>query len=97
MATFTMTAVEHADLGPLLRLTVGPGPAVDLTAEEAAVLSRALIAVFEGADDVPEIVLTPTAHDRDFTMTVHNHGVVVGATHLNWRDVRVLSQALSGM
>lgn len=95
MTSFTVTPVTHRMLGPLLRLTLADGLALDLTAEEAAILSRALRAVAEGRSAERTIFMSPIASDHDFTGAVDGDGVAVGTTRLDWPEVRALADALA--
>ena len=102
MSGFTVEPFRHRALGPLLRLMVGNAPALDLTPNEAAILSRALLAIREGRSAERTIFMSPIASDGDFTATVVGDGLALGEegghgrVRLSWPEVERLAQALSG-
>lgn len=99
---FSVEPIRHRALGPLLRLRVGDALVLDLTADEAAILSRALSAVREGRSPERTIFMSPIASDGDFTATVDGEGegggLVIGASghRLSWMEVERLAGALGG-
>jgi hypothetical protein len=99
MTAFTVESVRHRALGPLVRLRVGEAPALDLTPDEAAILSRALSAVQGGRSPEHTIFMSPIASDGDFTATVEGDGLAVGdgeQHRLSWPEVERLAGLLAG-
>jgi hypothetical protein len=88
----------HRAFGRLIRLTLDSDTRLDFTAEEAATVSRALIAVLEGKSAEREIYMSPIASDHDFTGTILSDGVRVTiggcAIDLVWNDVDRLARDL---
>ena len=94
---FSIAPASHRALGSLLRLSIGNAPALLLTPNEAAILSRALSAVREARSAERIIFLSPIASDGDFTATVEGDGIRIGeAEHwLAWPEVERLALALA--
>lgn len=88
----------HRAFGQLIRLTLDTDTHLDFTAEEAATVSRALIAVREGRSAEPDIYMSPIASDHEFSGSVLPHGIriaVAGASvDLDWNSVDQLARDL---
>lgn len=100
MRPWTVTAVDHRMLGPMVRLEFARRLGFDLTAQEAGILARALAAVREGKSKVDEVYMSPIASDADFSGKVGSDGVTVGATEpiaLPWEEVGALAAALAAL
>ena len=74
---FSVEPLAHRFLGPLIALALPGQPRRQLTLQEAAVLSRALEAVANGASAERLIYLSPVASDCDFEARVVSSGLVV--------------------
>lgn len=99
MSLWSVTAIEHRMLGPMIRLDVA-GLGFDLTAQEAAILSRALAAVREGKSQVDEVYMSPIASNGDFSGKVGGDCISVAAEPpiaLAWEEVGKLAAALAGL
>ncbi|QXX73798.1 hypothetical protein [Methylovirgula sp. HY1] len=100
MSAWTVTAVSHRMLGPMIRLEFGEGPGFDLTAQEAGILARALAAVREGKSPVDEVYMSPIASNGDFSGKVAPDGINVAAAEpisLGWDEVDKMAAALAAL
>ncbi|MHB8883865.1 MAG: hypothetical protein ACYC5H_02040 [Methylovirgula sp.] len=100
MSAWTVTAVSHRMLGPMIRLEFGAGPGFDLTAQEAGILARALAAVREGKSPVDEVYMSPIASNGDFSGKVGPDGINVAAAEpipLGWDEVGKMAAALAAL
>lgn len=99
MAELNVTPVSHRALGRMLRMTLAPGLSLDLTADEAQTLSRALAALTRDPQLTNDIYLSPLASDADFTAKVTADGLKVvaggGACFLSWLQAGALAQLLA--
>ncbi|MGO9134189.1 MAG: hypothetical protein ACLP8A_09110 [Methylovirgula sp.] len=98
MSLWSVTAIDHRMLGPMIRLDF-PGDLVfDLTAQEAGILARALAAVREGKSKVDEVYMSPIASNGDFSGKVGADGISLAAAApiaLGWDEVGKLAAALA--
>lgn len=95
-----VAAAEHRVFGSLVTIHVGAQPSRRLTRTEAAILSRALNAVADGASVERQIFMSPIASDHDFEALAQDDGVAVRADGfadilLDWTQTRALARALS--
>lgn len=100
MTAWTVTAIQHRMLGPMIRLAFAEGPSFDLTAQEAGLLSRALAGVREGKSKVEEVYMSPIASNGDFSGKVGPDGISVAAEApiaLGWDAVGQMSSALAAV
>lgn len=100
MSQWSVAAVNHRMLGPMIRLEFPGKLSFDLTAQEAGILSRALAAVREGKSPVDEVYMSPIASNGDFSGKVGSDGVLVAANApiaLPWDEVGKLAAALAAL
>lgn len=96
---FSLVVKSNAAFGALATLVIAGQPARRFTAQEAAIVARALGAVATGASPEKQIYMSPIASDLDFEARVENDGVVVTApgradVALDWSEARTLASAL---
>lgn len=96
---FNLVVKANAAFGALATLTLATQPPRRFTAQEAAIVARALDAVATGASPEKQIYMSPIASDHDFEARVEPEGVVVttpgGAdVTLNWDETLALAAAL---
>jgi len=99
--SFSVALLLHGFLGPLIALTLPGQPRRNLTFAEAAILSRALAAVAQGASVERQIYISPVASDCDFEARVISSGLVVVSpgrpdATLTFEEALRLADALRG-
>ncbi|MGC1861891.1 MAG: hypothetical protein WA733_12405 [Methylocystis sp.] len=97
---FSLTETPHGAFGVVAILEFPGQPARGFTRQEAAVVSRALIAVARGTSAERQVYMSPIASDHDFEARVTEAGVVVISDgcvglQLDWNDVDALSRRLA--
>jgi hypothetical protein len=100
MSVWSVNAVSHRLLGPMIKLEFVDGPGFDLTAQEAGILAKALAAVREGKSPVDEVYMSPIASNGDFSGKVGPDGVSIAAASpiaLGWEEVGKLAAALAAL
>lgn len=100
MNIWSVTAIDHRMLGPMIRLAFQDRLSFDLTAQEAGILARALAAVKDGTSTVDEVYMSPIASDGDFSGKVGCDGMSVAADPpfaLAWDEVGKIAAALAGL
>jgi hypothetical protein len=96
---FSVEPFAHGFLGPLIALALPGQPRRRLTSAEAAILSRALAAVAQGASAERRIYMSPVASDCEFEAHVVSSGLVVVSegcadAALSFEEALQLAQAL---
>lgn len=100
MSTWSVTAVSHRLLGPMIRLEFAGQLGFDLTAQEAGILARALAAVREGNSPVDEVYMSPIASNGDFSGKVGADGISVATADpiaIGWDEVGKMAAALAAL
>jgi hypothetical protein len=100
MSIWSVTAVSHRMLGPMIRLEFPGRISFDLTAQEAGLLARALAGVREGKSAVEEVYMSPIASNGDFSGKVGADGISVAAGEpivLAWDEVGKIAAALAAL
>ncbi len=100
MSSWSVAAVSHRMLGPMIRLEFGGRLSFDLTAQEAGILARALAAVREGKSPVDEVYMSPIASNGDFSGKVGPAGISVAAVPpiaVGWDEVGKIANALAAL
>ncbi len=98
MSQWSVTAVSHRLLGPMIRLEFGGALGFDLTTQEAGILARALAAVRDGKSPVDEVYMSPIASNGDFSGKVGPEGLNVAAAEpiaIGWDEVGKIAAALA--
>ena len=97
---FSFAETPHGAFGVLAILEFPGQPARGFTRQEAAMVSRALIAVARETGAERQVYMSPIASDHDFEARVTETGVVVicdgrVGLQLDWNDVDALSRRLA--
>ena len=94
-----VTVIHHRALGSLVRLHISDAIPLDLTCQEASILTRALTAVRDGKSIEREIFMSPVASDDSFCGTVIEEGLLLTCgtqtQMLDWTEVSLLAENLA--